>query len=195
MLMCSVEAEDFPLCRDRHREDAARRRIRGPCGASRAGRGFHVKREATSPPPDASRFPVNVSTRAAPRRSKPGSGITDLRPGSQRTTDDRPQTNVSYAVKEIYYTLQGEGAQAGRPAVFCRFAGCNLWSGREADRAEAVCQFCDTDFVGDGRAGRGKVQNARGARGRAVAAAWPVPANAGITTLRRLHRRRAATPA
>jgi len=55
---------------------------------------------------------------------------------------------MSYAVKEIFYTLQGEGAQAGRAAVFCRFAGCNLWSGREADRAEAVCRFCDTDFVG-----------------------------------------------
>jgi 7-carboxy-7-deazaguanine synthase len=61
---------------------------------------------------------------------------------------------MSYAVKEIFYTLQGEGAQAGRPAVFCRFAGCNLWSGREADRATAVCRFCDTDFVGvDGTAG------------------------------------------
>src|SRR5882672_3610317 len=53
-----------------------------------------------------------------------------------------------YAVKEIFLTLQGEGAQTGRRAVFCRFAGCNLWSGREEDRAEAVCQFCDTDFVG-----------------------------------------------
>jgi 7-carboxy-7-deazaguanine synthase len=53
-----------------------------------------------------------------------------------------------YAVKEIFYTLQGEGAQAGRPAVFCRFAGCNLWSGREADRETATCTFCDTDFVG-----------------------------------------------
>jgi 7-carboxy-7-deazaguanine synthase (Cx14CxxC type) len=61
---------------------------------------------------------------------------------------------VSYAVKEIFLTLQGEGMQAGRPAVFCRFAGCNLWSGREQDRAEAVCQFCDTDFVGtDGTLG------------------------------------------
>jgi 7-carboxy-7-deazaguanine synthase (Cx14CxxC type) len=55
---------------------------------------------------------------------------------------------MSYAVKEIFYTLQGEGAQTGRAAVFCRFAGCNLWSGREEDRAAAVCQFCDTDFVG-----------------------------------------------
>lgn len=53
-----------------------------------------------------------------------------------------------YSVKEIFYTLQGEGAQAGRPAVFCRFAGCNLWSGREADRSTAICRFCDTDFVG-----------------------------------------------
>ena len=55
---------------------------------------------------------------------------------------------MAYAVKEIFYSLQGEGAQVGRPAVFCRFAGCNLWSGLEKDRAEAVCQFCDTDFVG-----------------------------------------------
>jgi 7-carboxy-7-deazaguanine synthase len=57
---------------------------------------------------------------------------------------------VSYTVKEIFYTLQGEGAQAGRAAVFCRFAGCNLWSGREEDRAGAVCTFCDTDFIGAG---------------------------------------------
>ena len=55
---------------------------------------------------------------------------------------------MSYAVKEIFLTLQGEGGQAGRAAVFCRFAGCNLWSGREQDRASAVCTFCDTDFVG-----------------------------------------------
>ena len=55
---------------------------------------------------------------------------------------------MSYSVKEIFYTMQGEGAQSGRPAVFCRFAGCNLWSGREKDRATAICQFCDTDFVG-----------------------------------------------
>ena len=71
-----------------------------------------------------------------------------------------------YAVKEIFLTLQGEGAQTGRPAVFCRFAGCNLWSGREADRAEAVCKFCDTDFVGtDGTKG-GKFEKRRGARRR-----------------------------
>lgn len=55
---------------------------------------------------------------------------------------------MTYSVKEIFYTLQGEGTHAGRPAVFCRFSGCNLWSGREADRSEAVCKFCDTDFVG-----------------------------------------------
>ena len=61
---------------------------------------------------------------------------------------------MTYSVKEIFYTLQGEGLHAGRPAVFCRFAGCNLWTGREADRASAVCQFCDTDFVGtDGTLG------------------------------------------
>ena len=61
---------------------------------------------------------------------------------------------MTYSIKEIFYTLQGEGAQAGRPAVFCRFSGCNLWSGRESDRATAVCKFCDTDFVGtDGELG------------------------------------------
>jgi 7-carboxy-7-deazaguanine synthase len=79
---------------------------------------------------------------------------------------------VSYAVKEIFYTLQGEGAQTGRPAVFCRFAGCNLWSGREADRARAVCSFCDTDFVGtDGTAG-GRYPNPQGLADR-IAAHWP----------------------
>jgi 7-carboxy-7-deazaguanine synthase (Cx14CxxC type) len=66
------------------------------------------------------------------------------------------QVLLMYAVKEIYYTLQGEGAQTGRPAVFCRFAGCNLWSGREEDRAEATCRFCDTGFVGTDGPGGGK---------------------------------------
>ncbi|NJM55936.1 MAG: 7-carboxy-7-deazaguanine synthase [Verrucomicrobiae bacterium] len=65
-----------------------------------------------------------------------------------------------YAVKEIFYTLQGEGANAGRPAVFCRFSGCNLWSGREADRATAVCRFCDTDFVGTDGGGGGRFATA-----------------------------------
>lgn len=65
-----------------------------------------------------------------------------------------------YAVKEIFYTLQGEGSNAGRPAVFCRFAGCNLWTGREVDRAKAVCQFCDTDFVGTDGEGGGRFRTA-----------------------------------
>ena len=69
---------------------------------------------------------------------------------------------MSYAVKEIFYTLQGEGANAGRPAVFCRFAGCNLWSGREADRAAAQCSFCDTDFVGTDGQGGGKFADSEG---------------------------------
>lgn len=79
---------------------------------------------------------------------------------------------MSYAVKEIFYTLQGEGAQAGRPAVFCRFAGCNLWSGREEDRAGAVCRFCDTDFVGTDGAGGGRFPDAA-SLADAIAAEWP----------------------
>lgn len=76
-----------------------------------------------------------------------------------------------YAVKEIFYTLQGEGANAGRPAVFCRFSGCNLWSGREADREAAVCQFCDTEFVGTDGTGGGKFATAEDLAG-AIAAEW-----------------------
>lgn len=80
---------------------------------------------------------------------------------------------MSYSVKEIFYTLQGEGAQAGMPAVFCRFAGCNLWSGREADRDTAVCRFCDTDFVGtDGTQG-GKFDTAS-ALAQRIASLWPL---------------------
>jgi 7-carboxy-7-deazaguanine synthase (Cx14CxxC type) len=82
---------------------------------------------------------------------------------------------MKYAVKEIFYSLQGEGAQAGRPAVFCRFAGCNLWSGREADRAEAICGFCDTDFVGTDGPGGGLFTDAA-TLARAVAARWPASA-------------------
>ena len=67
---------------------------------------------------------------------------------------------MTYSVKEIFYTLQGEGANAGRPAVFCRFAGCNLWTGREEDRATATCNFCDTDFVGTDGLGGGKFRTA-----------------------------------
>ena len=79
---------------------------------------------------------------------------------------------MTYSVKEIFYTLQGEGANAGRPAVFCRFAGCNLWSGREADRAGAVCRFCDTDFVGTDGDGGGRFRGAD-ALADAVEARWP----------------------
>jgi 7-carboxy-7-deazaguanine synthase len=78
---------------------------------------------------------------------------------------------MAYQIKEIYFTLQGEGAHTGRAAVFCRFAGCNLWSGREEDRAAAVCKFCDTDFVGTDGPGGGRFQNADDAA-RAVAACW-----------------------
>jgi len=67
---------------------------------------------------------------------------------------------MTYQVREVFYTLQGEGAQWGRPAVFCRFAGCNLWSGREEDRADAVCRFCDTQFVGTDGAGGGRFESA-----------------------------------
>jgi 7-carboxy-7-deazaguanine synthase (Cx14CxxC type) len=79
---------------------------------------------------------------------------------------------MMYAVKEIFYTLQGEGANSGRPAVFCRFAGCNLWSGRERDRADATCDFCDTDFVGTDGPGGGKFPSAA-ALAAAVLDAWP----------------------
>jgi 7-carboxy-7-deazaguanine synthase (Cx14CxxC type) len=78
---------------------------------------------------------------------------------------------VSYAVKEIFLTLQGEGGQAGRPAVFCRFAGCNLWTGREQDRAGAVCTFCDTDFVGMDGPGGGRFATPQ-ALAEAIEAAW-----------------------
>ncbi len=78
---------------------------------------------------------------------------------------------MSYAVKELFLTLQGEGVQAGRRAVFVRFAGCNLWSGREADRKSAICQFCDTDFVGTDGDGGGKFADAT-TLAEAVAAAW-----------------------
>lgn len=79
---------------------------------------------------------------------------------------------MSYSVKEIFYTLQGEGAQAGRPAVFCRFAGCNLWSGREEDRSGAVCRFCDTDFVGTDGVNGGKFTSAQ-ALAAQIDAQWP----------------------
>ncbi|HEY4186633.1 MAG TPA: 7-carboxy-7-deazaguanine synthase [Polyangia bacterium] len=85
---------------------------------------------------------------------------------------------MSYSVKEIFYTLQGEGANSGRPAVFCRFAGCNLWSGREVDREKAVCRFCDTDFVGIDGPGGGRFETAR-ELADAVSATWTGGASNG----------------
>jgi len=79
---------------------------------------------------------------------------------------------MSYSVKELFYTLQGEGANTGRPAVFCRFAGCNLWSGREEDRLSAACNFCDTDFVGTDGTGGGKFLSAEGLA-HSVRLLWP----------------------
>jgi 7-carboxy-7-deazaguanine synthase len=79
---------------------------------------------------------------------------------------------VTYSVKELFYTLQGEGANAGTPAVFCRFAGCNLWSGLEKDRASALCRFCDTDFVGTDGPGGGRFRTAE-ALGDAILRRWP----------------------
>jgi 7-carboxy-7-deazaguanine synthase (Cx14CxxC type) len=86
---------------------------------------------------------------------------------------------MKYSVKEIFYTLQGEGANTGRPAVFCRFAGCNLWSGREEDRSNAICGFCDTDFVGTDGPGGGHFASAQDLAG-AVASEWPGAASKPI---------------
>ena len=86
---------------------------------------------------------------------------------------------MSYAVKEIYYTLQGEGANVGRPAVLLRFAGCNLWSGRQQDRATAACDFCDTDFVGTDGPGGGRFDSSE-ALARAVSATWPGGRGKGV---------------
>ena len=80
---------------------------------------------------------------------------------------------MSYSIKEMFYTLQGEGTHAGRPAVFCRFAGCNLWTGREADRDQAICQFCDTEFVGTDGLGGGKFTTALDLAA-SIASFWPV---------------------
>ena len=85
---------------------------------------------------------------------------------------------MSYAIKEIYYTIQGEGAQIGRAAVFCRFAGCNLWSGRKTDRPDAICRFCDTDFVGTDGEGGGKFDSAENLA-EAVERKWPTDAGLG----------------
>ncbi|AMP00914.1 4Fe-4S single cluster domain protein [Collimonas arenae] len=79
---------------------------------------------------------------------------------------------MTYSIKEIFYTLQGEGTHAGRPAVFCRFSGCNLWTGREEDRSSAVCQFCDTDFVGTDGEGGGKFKDGE-SLAQTINALWP----------------------
>jgi 7-carboxy-7-deazaguanine synthase len=89
---------------------------------------------------------------------------------------------MTYSVKEIFLTLQGEGGQAGRVAVFCRFAGCNLWTGRERDRASAVCRFCDTDFVGVDGPGGGKFASAE-ALAAAVAGTWEGPPDNRLVVL------------
>jgi 7-carboxy-7-deazaguanine synthase len=86
---------------------------------------------------------------------------------------------MPYSVHEIFYTLQGEGANSGRPAVFCRFAGCNLWSGREEDRTTADCPFCDTGFVGTGGPGGGKFDTPE-RLASAIVAKWPLRAAAGV---------------
>ena len=123
---------------------------------------FSLTRTCYDPMPAARRaagaMPASSGSRGSPR---PASGPGALRPRV-----------MSYAVKEFFYTLQGEGAQTGRAAVFCRFAGCNLWTGREEDRADAVCSFCDTEFVGTDGPGGGKFATAD-ALARAVLAAWP----------------------
>ena len=85
---------------------------------------------------------------------------------------------MTFSVKETFYTLQGEGANAGRPAVFCRFSGCNLWSGLERDRAQAICRFCDTDFVGTNGAGGGKFRTAKDLAAH-VQSFWPAAAASG----------------
>jgi 7-carboxy-7-deazaguanine synthase len=89
---------------------------------------------------------------------------------------------MTYSVKEIFYTLQGEGRNAGRAAVFCRFAGCNLWSGREADRSTAICRFCDTDFVGTDGTGGGRFATAE-QLAAAIAAAQPADTDVDLVVL------------
>lgn len=89
---------------------------------------------------------------------------------------------MSYSVKEIFYTLQGEGANTGRAAVFCRFTGCNLWTGREADRHKAVCQFCDTDFIGTDGIGGGRFETA-GDLAHKVFETWEPESNKNVRPL------------
>ena len=158
--------------RDRGPRDGARRRLRHDQQLLRPGcRRRRLRPLRVLPPPP--------------------QGIRGGRSARPREVSGRPR--MTYAVKEIFYTLQGEGANAGRPAVFCRFAGCNLWTGREEDRAEAVCRFCDTEFVGTDGPGGGKFSHSRraGRRGRRRVARR----GSGCAAARGLHRRRAAPPA
>ena len=90
---------------------------------------------------------------------------------------------MSYKVKEIFYTLQGEGINAGRPSVFCRFSGCNFWSGREQDRSKAICDFCDTDFNGTNGDGGGEFASAA-ELAQAIADKWPLKLPAALESLR-----------
>ncbi len=90
---------------------------------------------------------------------------------------------MAYQVKEMFYTLQGEGAHSGRPAVFCRFSGCNLWSGLEKDRRDAVCSFCDTEFVGTDGPGGGRFDTAEAVAAEAISY-WPVLLDRSASALR-----------
>ena len=109
-----------------------------------------------------------------PRQSGGTQGLRLRAPRTRLAQPPSPNESIlSYSVKEMFYTLQGEGAQAGRAAVFCRFAGCNLWSGRESDRASAVCRFCDTDFVGTDGSGGGKFADAAALAAR-INSQWPI---------------------
>ena len=123
------------------------------------------------PRPDGPRLRDVRLVPAAPPRVRRG------RPGGPGAYPAPGRTAMTYRVKEIFYTLQGEGTHAGRPAVFCRFTSCNLWTGREKDRARAVCRFCDTDFVGTDGPGGGRFATAEDLAA-AVAAAWHGQAHA-----------------
>src|SRR5690606_26648591 len=173
----------------RRREDPVRPdlpRARSPA-AARAGRGGRQRPGEPGPVDSRARPAVaagarpdrpvrNPRLRRDPRLGRGRSGAAGLSGAASHVT--REALAMTYSVKEIFYTLQGEGAQAGRPAVFCRFSGCNLWSGREEDRAEAVCSFCDTDFVGTDGQGGGKFRGAA-ELAAAIAAQWPADDDSG----------------
>ena len=144
-----------------------------------------------SPAPATTRAPT--APPAAGARPACSGSRGSRRPGVEDPARYQAAPRMTYAVKEIFYTLQGEGANTGRPAVFCRFAGCNLWTGREAGPGRAVCRFCDTEFVGTDGPGGGKFATAE-----TSPAPWPPPGRArrpAARPLRGVHRRRAAAPA